>query len=117
MSRETAVSHLGHVGPMISPSKSGYREKNPDNIAVFNAQVCVEKGGSVEVIWNGDLDVTLSRQKLRTLAADLGTNVYVMQESEGFNSRGKINLANFVYRVTPFGKDMLGKLYESYKLA
>ena len=51
-----AEEHLGMRGKMISFSKSGYAQKNPDNLVVFNSNVCTDEGK----IWYGDLDVTLS---------------------------------------------------------
>ena len=87
-----AEKHLGMAGRMISFSKSGYSQKNPDNLVVFNSNVCIDEGN----IWYGDLDVTLSYDSLSDLAKETGKTVYVLTESDGrFENEEKprINLA------------------------
>jgi ABC-type molybdate transport system substrate-binding protein len=74
-----AEEHLGMRGKMISFSKSGYAQKNPDNLVVFNSNVCTDEGK----VWYGDLDVTLSYDSLSDLAKETGKTVYVLTESDG----------------------------------
>jgi hypothetical protein len=76
--REQKAAVLGHPGRMISGSKSGYRNRFPDNRPVFNANVCVESGK----IWYGDLDLTLDGEKLQQLADELDEKVYVLYEMD-----------------------------------
>jgi hypothetical protein len=74
-----AASHLGFPGRMISASKSGYKERNPDCLVIFNSNVCTEKGK----IWWGDLDVTKSKDALSELAKETGETIYVLFEMDG----------------------------------
>ncbi len=76
---EAARKVLGYPGRMMSGSKSGYHHLFPRNIAVFNSNVCTEKGK----IWYGDLDITEDEEKLKNLAKLLGTKLYVLYESDG----------------------------------
>lgn len=72
------VERLGTPGRMISGSKSGYRERHPDNLAIFNANICVEKSK----IWFGDIDLTLSADDLKSIAAETGETLYVLYEMD-----------------------------------
>jgi hypothetical protein len=65
-------------GRMISASKSGYVTAHPGHLVAFNANVCTASKGR---IWCGDLDVTADRDRLTTLAVDLGEEVHVLRES------------------------------------
>lgn len=77
--KKVAVKILGFSGKMISPSKSGYISKNPENLVVFNSNVCTEEGK----IWHGDLDVTLSYGSLSELSKETGQTIYVLREMDG----------------------------------
>ncbi len=66
-------------GRMMHFSKSAYREKYPDNIAVFNANLCTKNRGK---IWYGDLDLTKDEEKLSEFAAFLGEELYVLSEMD-----------------------------------
>jgi hypothetical protein len=70
---------LGMLGTMISGSKSGYMEQYPDNLVVFNANLCTETGK----VWYGDLDITKSSESLSALAIELNTTLYVLYEMDG----------------------------------
>lgn len=76
---KVAEELLGIAGRMISGSKSGYHRANPDNLPIFNANVCTDDGK----IWFGDLDLTLDEQKLVELARTLRVKVYVLPERAG----------------------------------
>lgn len=76
---ETAEKHLGMRGKMISYSKSGYSKKFPDNLVIFNANVCTKEGK----IWYGDMDITLSYDSLSGLAKALNDTIYVLREMDG----------------------------------
>ena len=76
---EIAEKHLGHRGKMISFSKSGYAKRFPDNLVIFNSNVCTEEGK----IWYGDMDITLSYNDLADLAKDLNETIYVLREMDG----------------------------------
>lgn len=92
--------HLGMRGKMISFSKSGYAKRNPENLAIFNSNVCVEEGK----IWYGDLDVTVSYDSLSDLARELGKTVYVLTEMDGrFENEKTPLLSQAVVKFLPEG--------------
>lgn len=68
-----------HMGRMISGSKSGYVQRNPNNLVVFNANLCTKEQGK---IWYGDLDITKDEKALSVLAGLLGETVYVLREMD-----------------------------------
>lgn len=70
---------LGTPGRMISSSKSGYLENNPNHVPVFNANVCTRQLGK---FWFGDIDLTLDKTKLANLAIGLEQDVYVLSEMD-----------------------------------
>jgi hypothetical protein len=92
---------LGPPGRLISYSKSGYRTRHPDHVAVFNGNLCLE-GGKV---WHGDLDLTVDEPMLVGLARIIGTTVYVLWERDGrFDHEDKPLLREAVYSVAPSGQ-------------
>ena len=95
-----AEEHLGMRGKMISFSKSGYVKKNPENLAIFNSNVCTDGGK----IWYGDLDVTLSYESLSDLAKEIGKTVYVLTEMDGrFENEETPLLSQAVVKFLPEG--------------
>ena len=70
---------LGHCGRMMCGSKTSYFNTYPDNLTVFNANVCTKAGK----IWYGDLDVTRDEHMLKALAEALDEKVYVLREMDG----------------------------------
>jgi hypothetical protein len=76
---DAAEQILGLAGRMISASKSRYCEAHPENLPIFNANVCTDDGK----IWFGDLDLTVDEPKLVELARTLGMKVYVLPERAG----------------------------------
>ena len=80
MERHEVISQtLGFPGRMISGSKSGYRDRYPNNLVIFNANVCTAQNK----IWYGDLDLALDKEKLSLLAVALGQDLYVLYEMDG----------------------------------
>lgn len=71
-----AAQHLGFEGRCYG-SKSGYRDRHPHHLVIFNANVCTRRDGK---IWWGDLDVTVTFREIRALAEELGVTVYVLRE-------------------------------------
>jgi hypothetical protein len=67
------------MGRIISGSKSGYYDKNPDHKVVFNANVITESRGK---IFYGDLDLTLDTDKLKEVAEILKEPLYVLREMD-----------------------------------
>jgi hypothetical protein len=100
MSTKLAESILGFSGRLISWSKSGYRNKYPDNLVIFNANVATINGK----IWWGDLDVTLDKDKLKQLAIALNETVYVLYEMDGrFGYENNPQIDRAIYSITPEG--------------
>lgn len=103
---------LGMCGKMISVSKSGYIQRNPRNLTIFNANICTRK----EKIWFGDLDVTLSKNSLIQLAQKLNENVYVLYEMDGiFDNEETPLISRHVVCFTTAGELLLGHHYSFLK--
>lgn len=93
-------------GRIISYSKSGYREKHPDNIVVFNANIFTERGK----VWWGDLDLTKESEILQKIATESGETLYVLRELDGrfenekrkFSEVKKLSIMTFVPQKTIF---------------
>lgn len=115
---------LGPEGRMISSSKSGYRERFPYNLVVFNANVIALTKPSLtslklklkkEKIWYGDIDISISRNSLKDLAVDEGREIVVLYEMDArFENEKDPLIDNFIYKVTPDGKEYLGERIKDY---
>lgn len=68
-----------HEGRMISFSKSGYPDRHPEHVAIFNAVLATED----RKVWWGDLDLTLDEPWLLQFAAAVGERLYVLSEADG----------------------------------
>lgn len=89
---------LGNHGRMISGSKSSYYQRHPDNLIVFNANVCTDNGK----VWYGDLDVTLDSDKLQQAAEVLNCRLYVLYEMDArFDNEDRPRLEKAVVTFTP----------------
>lgn len=66
-------------GRMISSSKSGYKDRFPDHLVVFNANIVTSDKTKV---WHGDLDVTADADDLKALAAKHDETLYILRESD-----------------------------------
>jgi len=77
LAEDIAIKHFGERGRCLG-SKSIYVYDNPKNVVVFNANLCT----SSAKIWHGDIDVTNEFQKIKSVAVDLGQNVYVLYEMD-----------------------------------
>jgi hypothetical protein len=108
---EIAERILGYCGDMLSHSKSGYRDKNPNNLVVFNANVCVDN----QKIWYGDIDVTKSKDELIQLASELKQAVYVLSEMDGrFENENRPKIDKFMAKFEPDGECVLNERIKSY---
>lgn len=67
-------------GRMISASKSGYRERYPENEVYFNANVFILGEGKV---FYGDLDITRDQESLQNIAKTIGKDLYILRELDG----------------------------------
>ena len=81
--KKIILETLGYHGKMISGSKSGYIERHPGNLAVFNSNVISSMSGELEKIWYGDIDITLSIEKLKELSSKLNSEIFVLREMDG----------------------------------
>jgi len=112
--QEKATQILGWNGAMISGSKSGYTQRNPKNMAIFNANV-IAMGTLPEKIWYGDLDLTLSLDKLKELSASIGQEIRVLREMDArFENEEKPLVQKFVLKVEPDGSHELGNFEKDY---
>lgn len=106
-----AMECLGYPGRMISGSKSQYREIYPDNLPIFNANICVEGGK----IWWGDLDLVTDKVKLSQLAQNLGETIYVLFEHDGrFENEKKPKLEKAIVEFDSDGKGIVCEHYLKY---
>lgn len=91
---------IGIAGRMMSGSKSGYRERYPDNVAIFNANICA---GQTKVWW-GDIDLTNSAEDLKQIAIQSGETLHVLFEMDGrFENEDKPLIKNAVATFNPDG--------------
>jgi len=65
---------------MLSSSKSGYRNRNPENEIFFNANIFTVEDGK---IWWGDIDYTKDRETLEKIAMKLERKLYIVKELDG----------------------------------
>jgi len=109
---QKAQSIIGPLGAIISHSKSGYRERHPENLSIFNANVCTAN----EKIWWGDLDVTLSQTFISDLAFILNEDLYVLYEMDGrFENEEKPRIERYAVKFFYDGGCELSKsLSETY---
>jgi len=69
---------LGSCGRMISGSKTDYLRRFPDNLVIFNANICTDEGK----VWFGDLDITMDHEKLAEVAIALNRRIYILYEHD-----------------------------------
>lgn len=72
-----------YIGRMISGSKSFYRNLNPYNQVIFNANVFIHNGECFEKIWYGDLDITKDGYLLKEIGFNNEIILYVLSEMDG----------------------------------
>jgi hypothetical protein len=68
-----------HNGRMISQSKSDYRDRNPNSVVYYNANILTINNGKV---WYGDLDLTKDGEALKRVSKSLGETLYILRESD-----------------------------------
>lgn len=90
-------------GRLVSYSKSRYRDQNPNNIVMFNANIFVEDLGK---IWYGDLDLTVSESDLRDIATEIGKPLYILREMDGRWTNDELDIRQIrnkaVTTITPW---------------
>jgi hypothetical protein len=110
---DISIGFLGPLGKLISSSKSGYRDRNPDNLVQFNANVC----NNSAKIWWGDLDITISKENLASLSIAINSDIYVLREIDGrFENEDNPKIQEFIVKFSPDGKIAMGRFYEDFVL-
>lgn len=71
------IEKLGHMGRLLSGSKSTYSTNHPGSRVFFNGNIYDAKG---EKIWFGDVDLTREAKKLQEIVQALGEKIYVTRE-------------------------------------
>lgn len=105
---------IGPMGRMISGSKSGYRNVHPDNLVMFNGNICINQGEPTKV-WYGDIDITKSRNQLREIAVEMNTDLYVLYEMDArFENEERPLIKEFVYRANADGTEEISEIYRNY---
>jgi len=103
--------HGFYQGRMISGSKSGYRNRFPENDAVFNACIFTKSHGK----WHGDLDITVDKENLQKLCDILGEEMLITYESVGWKAEtityGEIEKHAHA-KFTPKSKTYLSRVYD-----
>lgn len=84
-----------NIGRMISFSKSGYREKYPENEVYFNCNIFVLGEGKV---WYGDIDVTKDRDSLENISMEIGNDLYILREMDGRFGNEKLDDSEIIRR-------------------
>ena len=73
------IKEIGMLSMMISGSKTGYHKMKPKNLPVFNSNIIING----EKVWYGDIDLSLSKVKLQTIAVNENVDIYVIYEHDG----------------------------------
>lgn len=104
--KKIASEVIGHLGKVISWSKSSYKYDNPKNLIVFNAVV---KDSKKDIIWTGDLDLTLEEANLMRLAKQLHEELFVYPELVLMQEEP------FIYMTDGQNKFEFGPRHKDYK--
>ena len=102
---------LGLPGRLITMSKGRYRHSNPNHLVIYNALVWNDDCSS---LWRGDIDITLEKTKLMSIANQAGT-FYITYEGKHL-LKGKADRHNTACTVTSNGitlNDTLDEYYDS----
>lgn len=93
---------LGNPGTMVGTSKGRYRYNNPENVVVFNSNICTKDNGK---IWYGDIDLTVDLSKVVETAKYLKKDLYVLYEMDGrFENEEKPKYDDAVAIITSKGE-------------
>ena len=85
-----------NIGRMISWSKGDYISLHPDNLVLFNCNAIIESYGK---IWHGDLDLTISGNKLKEIATIIGEPIYVLSEHDARFGKEKIKSKELISKA------------------
>lgn len=84
------------IGRILSMSKSGYRDANPNSVVYFNANLVTAKDGK---IWYGDLDLTKDSETLKAIAEEAGVILYVLREMDGRFENEELDGINLIKKA------------------
>jgi hypothetical protein len=88
-----------YCGRMMAVSKTGYQNKYPDSVCLWNANVFTKGKGK---IWWGDLDLTRDAEELKRFAKDQGEELFILRERDGrFDNEQAPDLSLAVARIAP----------------
>ena len=73
------IEKVGRLDNLISCSRSGFVRNHPKHLAVFNANIIING----EKVWYGDLDLSISKDNLQSVAKQENVDLYVLFESDG----------------------------------
>ena len=95
------LATVGPSGRMIALSKTNFRERHPDRVVVFNANLVLSPRTKV---WHGDIDLSLDEPLLHELARLTGRIVFLLYESDSrFDHEQRPLIESAVFSVTPSG--------------
>ena len=93
---EAFIANKLYPGRMVGGSKSGYRKMFPDHLVIFNSNI-VDKN-TMEKVWYGDMDLTLSHDIIEELADEFVTEFVLLYEMAGrFDNEDEPDLTNYVW--------------------
>jgi hypothetical protein len=108
---EKLIIVAGYMGAMISGSKSGYSKSHPNNLPIFNANICTDEGK----VWFGDIDLTVKKDDLCELAKSEQIKFYVLYEHDArFENEDKPLLSKAVATFFPDGTFQINKDLQKY---
>jgi len=107
---------LGPMGRVISMSKSGYGDRNPGHVAVFNANIIAidPVTRDAEKVWFGDIDLTVDEDALMKAAEACDVELRVLYEMDArFEHEGKPLIEKYIYKY-PAQDFEIGPRYRDY---
>lgn len=109
MYESICLQTIGGKGRMISMSKSQYRYQHPRNLTIFNARISLE---TLEIIWWGDLDITLDIKRLKQLSYLINKPIYIFNEHDSWNKIDNLN--HYIIQINPDETYILNPRYSEY---
>ncbi len=102
-----------NMGRMLSGSKSGYRDRYPTNLVIFNSNMVTLSDGKV---WYGDIDAHRDKDMLLYLRAELDEDLFFLNEMDGrFEHEDDHSLMMISKAIFAVRKDRIELLPEWYR--
>ena len=114
--KEIFLKHGFITGRMISGSKSGYRQRHPENDVIFNARIYTPNPENHNVWW-GDLDITVDCKNLQGVCDEIKEELLVTTESIGWYGESKkySDIEKYgSFKFTPNSGVYLRRIYEGF---